>query len=216
LLLRLRRYPEAREQFHAVLLANSDDTAAVVGIAHCQRAAGEIDAARNTLERVLGREPPVAAALSLRGMLALDRNDPHQAVLYLRRADSLDPYNGPTLKNLAAASRMLNEEADARKYEQRAEQVEKQNKRLEGLAKEALEKPAEVEPRIEAGKICMEMGRTMEALSWLAGALVLDPGDEVTRTALCECLDKIGAAGARESFQWLVASRPPAGTPTSP
>src|SRR5207248_1910308 len=87
LLLRMHRYADAREQYHALLLSEPEHAAALLGLAHCQRAAGEIDAARNTLDRLLAHESS-SAALSLRGLLALDRNDPQQAVLFLRRADA--------------------------------------------------------------------------------------------------------------------------------
>jgi tetratricopeptide (TPR) repeat protein len=214
-LLRASRCPEAREHFHAVLLAEPDHAAALLGIAQCQRAAGETDQARATVERSLAREPTVGA-LRLRGMLALDREDPHQAVLYLRKAEALNPYDLLTLKGLAAASRLLSEETDAKQYEKRAGQIDRDQKRLEQLTKDALIKPNDAALRTEAGTICLRLGRYQEALSWLAGALVLDHEYEPARKALNECLDKLGDPALRETYRSLLSTPPPIGGPTTP
>jgi tetratricopeptide (TPR) repeat protein len=208
LLLRLQRFGEAREHFYAVLLADPDSAAALLGVAQCRRAAGETDQARAIVERALAQEPS-AGALRLRGMLALDREDPRQAVIYLRRAEAADPNDRATLKNLAAALRLLSEDADALQYEKRAEQIAKDEKRLDQLTKDAFAKPTDVALRTEAGTLSLHNGRYQEALRWLAGALVLDHAYEPARKALNECLDKLGDPALRESYRAQLSTPPP-------
>jgi tetratricopeptide (TPR) repeat protein len=207
LLLRLQRHPQAREQFHALLLTEPESAAALLGVAQCQRAAGEIDQARATIERALAREPS-AAALRLRGMLALDREDARQAVSFLRRAEALDPNDRLTLKTLATALRLLSEDAEAKQYDKRAQQIDKDEKRLDQLTKDALAKPTDVALRTEAGTISLHLGRYLESLRWLAGALVLDHAYEPARKSLNECLDALGDPSLRETYRSLLSTPP--------
>jgi tetratricopeptide (TPR) repeat protein len=208
LLLRLQRYPEAREHFHAVLLADPNGAAALLGVAQCQRAAGQTDQARATVERALAQEPS-AGALRLRGLLALDREDPRQAVIYLRRAEAADPNDRVTLKNLAAALRLIGEDAEAKQYEKRAEQIAKDEKRLDQLTKDAFAKPTDVVLRTEAGTLCLHIGRFQEALRWLTGALALDHAYEPARKALNEYFDTLGDPALRETYRALLSTPPP-------
>jgi tetratricopeptide (TPR) repeat protein len=207
LLFRSQRVPEAREQFHTLLVAEPDSAAALFGLAQCQRAAGEIDQARATVERALAREP-IAGALRLRGMLALDREDPRQALIYFRRAEALDPNDRLTLKNLAAALRLLSDDAAAKQYDKRVLQIEKEEMRLDQLTRDAIAKPTDVALRAEAGTLSLHLGRFEEALHWLAGALILDHACEPARKALNECLDTLADPLLRETYRSLLATPP--------
>jgi thioredoxin-like negative regulator of GroEL len=208
LLLRCQRCPEAREQFYAILVAEPDHAAALLGLAQCQRAAGETDKARATVEHSLELEQS-SSALRLRGMLALDREDPRQAVIYLRRAEALNPHDRLTLKNLAWALRLLSEEANAVQCEKRAELIDKQQRRLEQLTKDLVATPTDVALRTEAGTLCLRLGRDQEALRWLTGTLVLNHNCEPARKALKECLESLGDSSLRDTYRALLSTAPP-------
>jgi tetratricopeptide (TPR) repeat protein len=209
LLLVSRRYPEARAHYQFVLQKDAEHAGALLGLAHCQRAAGQLAEARVTLDHLLSSAPNNAVALLLRGQVELDAIDASAALPVLRRAETLNPRDRLTLEPLVTALRLLNQEEEARKYDDTLAQIDKDQKRLEEVVKEALEKPADVSLRTEAGNLCLRLGRPQDALRWLASALMIDRDYPPAKLALSECLQKLGDPALLEYYRSLISPSPP-------
>jgi tetratricopeptide (TPR) repeat protein len=200
---RLGRYPEAVAELEAAAAARPDDPAAIVGLAHAQREVGRPADAARTLDRLPAGDPP-AAALQLRGLLALDADRPADAVGWLERADARDPHDRATLLALAAALRQSGRAADADRADARAREREADGKALDEAAREAVARPDDPAPRHRAGTLCLKLGRPDDALRWLVGGLALDPAHGPTRAALADCLRRSADPALLAAYRHLL------------
>jgi tetratricopeptide (TPR) repeat protein len=190
-LYRVARFSEAAGHFGAALDAEPDDPASLLGLANCQRSLGRPGEARATANRLLDLQPDRADTWLLLGQVALDEDNPAEALALLSRAEALDPFDRPAIKALATACRLLRREADAKKYEDRAKQIDEGNRELTGLRKKLLDSPKDARLRYQAGVVCLRLGRPQEAERWLVGALDLNPNHLEAQRALAECLRRL-------------------------
>jgi tetratricopeptide (TPR) repeat protein len=190
-LYRVARFSEAASHFGAALEGEPDDPASLLGLANCQRSLGRPAEARATANRLLDLQPDRADAWLLLGQVALDEDNPAEALELLRRAEALDPLDRPAVKALATACRRLRRDSDAKKYEDRAKQIDEGNRELGDLRKKMLESPKDAGLRYQAGVVCLRLGRPHEAERWLVGALDLNPGHVEAQQALAECLRRL-------------------------
>jgi tetratricopeptide (TPR) repeat protein len=191
-LLRRQRYAEAAPHFEHCLGKDPHDRGARVGLARCRRDLSGSKAALATLQPLLDEQPPDAGACLLRGQLAQDADQLEEALAWLRRAAALAPDDVATNYALAGALRRLKRPADAKVYERRRQEVERDYKRLEQIIREVAQKPRDVGLRREAGTILLRRGQAAEAARWLLSALRVDRQDQPTRQALLDCLPRLG------------------------
>src|SRR5262245_14543136 len=88
------QFRAALEEFEAVLRANPDDQAGLLGLAHCQFSLSRPEDARATLDRRSARHPDDAAGLLLRARLELADGNAARALTCLQKAEALSP-NAP-------------------------------------------------------------------------------------------------------------------------
>jgi tetratricopeptide (TPR) repeat protein len=82
---------EAVPRFRTAIGAHLPGPEAHLGLAGCQIAAKQIDAARQTLTAAIAIEPDNAVAVANLGLLVSDSGHPAEAIPYLQRALTLDP-----------------------------------------------------------------------------------------------------------------------------
>jgi tetratricopeptide (TPR) repeat protein len=186
------RFRDALPVFEKYTADYPDDPAGLLGLANCHLMLKQRAEAESCLERLLGRQPGHAAGLLLRARLELDRDDPRQALVWLKKAEAAAPHEIDVIQGLILASRQLGRTAEAKQYEERLGQLRKLNRRLDALRSQILSSPKDVGPRLEAGTLSLRLGQPREALDWLLGALALDPNHRPTHAALAQCFERLG------------------------
>jgi tetratricopeptide (TPR) repeat protein len=192
---RVARFPEAAEHYRAALDQMPDDPAALLGLANCQRSLGRTAEARATAERLLQDHPDEAGAWLLLGQVALDEDDPRIALEHLLKSEALASDDRPTTKALGTALRRLHRDEEAKKVEARLKRLDDDYRRLAELRQRVLAEPKDLEARLEAGVVCLRLGRLPEAERWLVGVLEHNPQHVQARQALAECLRRIRRGG---------------------
>ncbi len=203
---RLGRYPEAVPHFETVLRANPADAAARVGLARSQRSVVSPAVAVETLRPLTDAPNPAPAVCLLAGQLALDEDRAEEAVNWLRRAVGAAPHDRDANETLARALRRLGRDAEAAPFEQKAEAINRDYKRMEAITKAVAETPGDAELRYEAGVILARLGQDAGAARWLVSALAVNPAHQPTRDALAACAERLGDAQLAEYARRLRAA----------
>src|SRR5262245_34999342 len=82
-----RQWQPALDHYEAYRARCPDDTAGLVGVAHCRYSLGDMEGARAALEELFARQPEHPSGLYLRAQLALNSGAPAEALDWLRRSD---------------------------------------------------------------------------------------------------------------------------------
>jgi tetratricopeptide (TPR) repeat protein len=200
-LLKTKRFEEALPHFERVLRVEPPDPHALLGLAHCQRAIGQPEVAQATVERLCDGHPDYVPALALRGQLELESDNPDKALLWFRRAYSLDANDWETNYGLAEALRMLGKEKEARRYARRSQALDEDQRLLGRLIDEVLTNPDDVSLRREISTTFLRLGNEQEGLRWLISALLADPGNQSTRKALEDAIHGLGDPKLEQGYR---------------
>jgi tetratricopeptide (TPR) repeat protein len=204
MLLRKGQYAAALPHFQAYLQGQPHDTAALLGLARCQRCLSPPEVALATLDQLLAEHEADAGALLLRGQLELERGHAAEALPWLQRAEHLPPQDVDTYQALATALRLLNRKEEAQAYETKRQLTERDLRRMEELTKEIIQRPRDAALRYEAGTILLRLGQEQQGARWLATALLVDPHHQPTRKALALCLPKLGDPHLVEHYRRIL------------
>jgi tetratricopeptide (TPR) repeat protein len=211
LLLHLNRPAEALPHFEHLHQRNPHDSECTLGLAQCLRDLGRRDQSEDLLDSLLADEPDNPKALLLRGRLALDADRPEPAERWLRRAVALLPGNQEAHHVLADCLRHLGKKEEAASHARKAQEIGADLKRLVKLIQEALRSPADPEPRLEAGRICLRSGQDQQGLRWLYGALQINPAHRATHATLADYYDRVGRPELAAEHRRLAGPPPSAG-----
>lgn len=164
-----------------------------LALATCQYGVGERAAARETLDALIAAKPHYAAALVLRGKLALEDEEFGRAEELLRLAARLDPSDYQAHFNLYQTLKRTGREAEAAAVEQKMRSLERDVQRLHQIFTSELARSPR-DPRLfrEVGMIFMRAGETADALRWLHDVLHLDPYDREAHRELGEYYRRAG------------------------
>jgi tetratricopeptide (TPR) repeat protein len=185
-------FRDALPVFEKYVADYPDDTAGLLGLADCHLMLKQRSEAEACLDRLLRQQPSHGAGLLLRARLELDRDEPQQALVWLKKAEAAAPHEVDIAQGLAQAYRQLGRPDEAKRYQARLEELRKSNRRLDDLRTQILRSPKEIGLRHEAAALCLRLGRPREALDWLLGALTIDPNNRPTHEALAQCFDQLG------------------------
>jgi len=192
---------EAMQHYEAALAADSNNTAALLGLARCQHSLGTKQATRATLDRLIELDPQNVPAYCLYGQVEQEEDQQEKALEWLQKAHALDPNHLVTNKNLSLVFNRLNRFEEAKEAERRSQELEKQLARLEEINRELLERPQDVGLRSEAGKILYTRGEYDKAFRWLVSAYLIDPQDKPTKEAMKKCLERMGNGELVERYK---------------
>jgi tetratricopeptide (TPR) repeat protein len=103
LLLETKQCAAAEPHFRAAMVEHLPGADAHLGLAACQVAAGQLEAAAATLQQAEAAEPDNPVVVANRGVLLSDAGRPGEAVPLLKRALTLDPDFHQARFNLALA-----------------------------------------------------------------------------------------------------------------
>jgi tetratricopeptide (TPR) repeat protein len=203
------RYPEAFSHLETYLHHRPDDPSALLALARCQRSLRPRAEVRETLDRLLALPGAHPEGWLLRGQLELDADRPSEALLWLDKAVQRIPHDREVNLALAATLRRLHRDADAKQYEQRHREIERDLRRMDDLTKAILAKPRDVALRHEAGATLVRLGQDAQAIRWFVSALLLHPQHQPTRQALAGCIRRLRDPKLTDAYRTLLASPPP-------
>jgi Tfp pilus assembly protein PilF len=186
------RFRDALPAFEKYVEDYPDDAAGLLGLANSHLMLKQYAEAQRSLEQLLRRQPRHAAGLLLRARLELDRDEPRQALVWLKKAEAVAPHEVDIVQGFISAYRHLGKASEANRYQQRLKELRKFTKRLEEVRTQILRSPGEISPRYEAGVLSLRLGQPREASGWLLGALALDRNHRPTHKALARCFEQLG------------------------
>lgn len=200
-LLDLGAYEEAVPHLERLAIARPDDPEIPVRLARCLNMLKKGDQARQTLERVLVKQPDHGAALRTLGQFALSDGQPAEAETWLRRASTSLPGDYQTQWLLYESLRQQGK-PDAAAQLKVAEQVRERSERLGELQSRKLaEQPLDPALHVELATLLLRSGQTELGLRWLQSALDLDPKFRPAHAALAEHFEREGKKDLAEEHR---------------
>lgn len=161
-----REYSDAIET-----LAKAERTAQNLALqAECEMALGRPEAATELVTQIQAIDPDEPVMLKILGRLELDADRPAAAVKPLRQATAFNPRDFESRQQLAQALRLLGETAEADVEAKRAVQTMEQISQLSLLNQSAIERPTDVELRLQIADLCNQLGMKKLAVMWTKAA----------------------------------------------
>jgi tetratricopeptide (TPR) repeat protein len=176
----------AAGRFEDYLKVRPDDAEALNGLARCQRALGQFDAARTTLERLTAQDSGSFPGLVTLALLEADQENNEQALVHLRKAEQLGPNELEVVHHLGLVLRRLGQIAEADRYEQKFKDLEADLRELDKATKHVASNPRDAGARQTAGAILLRVGKEQEGLRWLQTALRTNPNHKPTHQTLAD------------------------------
>jgi tetratricopeptide (TPR) repeat protein len=192
LLVQQNRSGEALEHLESLSQRQPGNPAVVVALARCRRRLGQLSEARLLLDKLLAERPAEVEALSERGAMALEADQPDQAEGWLRAALKHEPRHRQANYDLCQCLERLGKHQEAQEYLSRLQVIDKELKRMGQVVGEVMKHPHDAALRWEAGAIFLRNGRPNDGLHWLLTALQEDPLHRPTHQALADYYERIG------------------------
>jgi predicted Zn-dependent protease len=153
-----------------------DNPEVAVGLARSLDLLARQAEAVEVLDDLLGRQPNHAAALAVRGRLALQAGRLEEAEGLLRRAVALDPGTYSTRYQFYTCLSKRGNEAEAREESERLKILEEDTRAMEQIVNVRLAKtPNDPALYHQVATIALRAGQVDEAVRWLQSALRVDP-----------------------------------------
>jgi tetratricopeptide (TPR) repeat protein len=192
----------------AYLERRPDDPAALLSLARCQHSLRPPAETRETLDRLFALSGEHPEGWLLRGQLELNDGRPDDALPWLEKARQRIPHDLQLNLALATTLHQLRRFAEAKRYEQRHGEIERDLRRMEDLIKEINTQPRDVSLRYEAGTTLVRLGQDGQAIRWFVSALLLHPRHQPTRQALAGCIQRLGDPKLTDAYRALLATPP--------
>jgi Flp pilus assembly protein TadD len=141
--------------------------------------------------------------------LELEADRPAEALPWLERVLRRTPQDHDANQAMATALHRLSRDAEAKTYERRKNEIERELHRMDELIKSSLSNPRDVSVRYEAGTTLVRLGQDAQAVRWFVSALVLDPGHQATKNALADCIRRVGDPQLAAAYLPILEERPP-------
>jgi tetratricopeptide (TPR) repeat protein len=166
----------AAEHFQHLRQCQPDNWSVQVNLAECLDGLGQSAEAVRLVDDVLARQPEYAAALSLRGQLALQSGQRDKAESWLRRALRRAPMDHRARYSLVLCLEQNGQQEEAKQQRRRLQQMEEDLSHFNKIVtREIAERPQDPALHCTLGQILLRAGQREEGLRWLQSALRLDP-----------------------------------------
>ncbi len=156
-------------------------------------------------------QPGNADILYLRGRVEEAEGQLDEAIRLLEAALAVNPGDHSACYHLVLCYQRQGNEASARDYQTRFDDIEKDQKRLLTLTNdESSALPSNPAHCCELGEVCLRLGITRRGLYWLHTALRLDPHYWPAHEQLLRYHERLGPKGEKEAsfHRQQLAGRP--------
>jgi tetratricopeptide (TPR) repeat protein len=164
----------------------------LLGLVRCWSARGQTEKADPILAGLLKDRPQDPQVLAERGRIYLKSTRADLAEPFLRQAEKTSPWDKQIIYLLSQCLERLKKMEEARFYEDRLQQIRKDEKRMRVLMEELMCSPRDAALRFQIGQIFLRHQMGEEAERWLLSALHYDPDHEDARQALAKQRNKAG------------------------
>jgi Flp pilus assembly protein TadD len=183
-LLQGNSFAQAAQHFERLLQSQSHNARVEVGLAECRDGLGESAEAARLVDDVLTRQPHLAAALSLRGRLALKEGQRAEAEDWLRQALGRNPMDHRTRYSLILCLEQNGRDEEAQRQRRQLQQIEEDTARFHDIVtRDIAERPTDPALHCALGELLLRAGQREEGLRWLQSALHLNPNYAPARQA---------------------------------
>jgi Tfp pilus assembly protein PilF len=200
---------EALTHFERLAARRPEDREVRLGLAQCRRRVGDGEEAQRLLDGLLADRPDDAAALTERGLVALNQNRPDEAEGFLRKAVAAAPYNREANYNLYQSLLRQGKDDEAQERLAAVERLDADLTRLDAVSKAVIQSPGDAALRLEGGELFLRNGQEDEGVRWLELALRLDPTLRPAHRALADYFGRVGRADLAAVHSRLAAGAPP-------
>jgi tetratricopeptide (TPR) repeat protein len=182
-----KNFAQAAEHFRHLRQSQPDNVSLQVSLAECLYGLEQTAEAVRLVDDALARQPDYAAALSLRGQLALQVGQLDEAESWLRRALRRAPMDHRARYSLAVCLEQSGQQEEAQQQRRRLLQMEEDLAHFHKIVtREIAERPQDPALHCTLGQILLRAGKREEGLRWLQSALRLDPHYGPARQAVQE------------------------------
>jgi tetratricopeptide (TPR) repeat protein len=172
-----------------------DNPEVLVRLAFAWNALGKLGPALELIDQVLARHPDLPSALSARGQLAYQAEQPVEAERWLRRAIAANPFDRTAHYVLQQCLEQQGRRAEAEAQKKDLKRVEDAIARMLAISNQLMPKtPHDPALHHELGTILMRMGKDELALRWYHSALREKPGYRPAHESLAEYYQRVGNA----------------------
>lgn len=198
---------EAMGHYEKALMADPHNGVALLGLARCQQTFSTHDVTKATLDRLIALHPDSIGAYGLHSKLAIEEDQPEEALQWLSKAQKVDSNDRLTNQELVKILHQLKRDEEARQIERRIQEQERQLTRLDDINKEVLSQPKDLVLRNEAGNILLQLGKPEKALHWFLSAFLIDRKDQAAKEGMQKCLQKMGNKELIERYRVLLSEQ---------
>jgi tetratricopeptide (TPR) repeat protein len=202
------QFKEALAEFQTYLREKAEDATALLGAANCQYYLGDLNSARTTLDKLFAVRSEDAAGFLVKARVELAWDKPAEALIWLKKAEALAPYETDVLYVMALTLRKLEKQDEAEQYERKYKEIQQQYERLDALTKQIVKQPDNVSVRYEACMLLLQLGRDEQAEGWFRSLLRIDPKHQPTHAALADLFEKRGDPQRAEYHRQRAKSTP--------
>ncbi|TMQ32018.1 MAG: tetratricopeptide repeat protein [Planctomycetota bacterium] len=182
---------EAAVHFAYLIDRQPGNVAPTLGLAKCKYRLGEAEEARKLFDRLLRVRPEDPEILSESAKLLLSTKQFGDAEEKLRRSLRVAPYEREALFDLSRCLELQGRKAEAQKYRDEYNRVEKDMAALKEVTRTIMESHKNPDLRRQAAQILLRNGKYADALMWLNSALLEDRQSAETWLLLAECYQKL-------------------------
>jgi predicted Zn-dependent protease len=179
-------YAEALGHYEQVSRESPQDIAARLGISRCLNQLARLDELRSLLLQLGEQYPDNSGVLLECGRFAIQEGRDTDAERYLRRASELSPNDFQVHRELGTCLAHLGKAEESAQHIEKSQQIEADRLLMSKAVETAMKNPADPQPRLEIGKICLRNGQDEEGLRWLYGLLERHPNHKPTHQLLAD------------------------------
>lgn len=197
-LVRSNEYFTAASEFERCLKQSPRDVAAHVGLARSLRGLNKPDEARKHLRQALEIDAGSAEAENLLGQVELDAGNSAAALELLRASVRREPRNPDFRYALAGALKAAGEEDEASEQFQFIDKANSAQQKIKNAMVLLSSRKGDANARetlglrVEVGRLEIEFGSPADGVTWLKGALEIDPDYVPAHAALADYYAKTG------------------------
>jgi tetratricopeptide (TPR) repeat protein len=183
--------------------------AVLTDLARCLDQLGEEDEAETLLDRALALNPRHAGALRERGLLAVRKDQPERAEIWLRQACTLAPGDYKLHYQLMLCLQRLGKDDEVRALQPLLKQLLEDATRMRSLLEEVSLTPSDAALLQELGAIALRAGSLDQGLRWFEAALQADPHHAATHESLARHYQQTGQLSRAATHRELAKRKSP-------